>query len=171
MAENDPEEFVTAQNEGENETGGGNEMIIEVEPGRTIIEQGITGRGFYILQSGTLEVFKDNVKLAVLMHPGTVFGEMSDILGRPRTCTIRAKTKVEVLHIGSENMEETLASNPAIAIKIIKTLAARLERTTQKLADASKESPVWSISPDDPDPGREPAGEREAAKPPENRPG
>ena len=67
------------------------EKIIEVVPGQTILEQGEEGSGFFVLKSGTLEVFKDDVLLAVIMYPGTIFGEMGDILGRPRTCTVKAK--------------------------------------------------------------------------------
>lgn len=121
------------------------EEVFEVDPGKTIIEQGEEGHGFFILQSGTLEVFKDDVLLAVLMYPGTIFGEMGDILGKARSCTIRAKNKAKIIHIPATDMKEMIVENPEIALKIIKTLASRLERTTQKLADRSKESSVWSF--------------------------
>ena len=65
--------------------------ILEIEAGQNIIEQGEGDRGFFVLNSGSLEVYKDNVLLTVLNQPGTIFGEMGDILGKPRTCTVRAK--------------------------------------------------------------------------------
>ncbi|MDP0500369.1 MAG: cyclic nucleotide-binding domain-containing protein [Verrucomicrobiota bacterium JB022] len=117
---------------------------IEVSPGQTIIQQGEEGIGFFILKSGTLEVYKDDVLLAMLMYPGTVFGEMGGILGRPRTCTIRAKTQVSIIHVQMETVEELVHEQPEIAIKIIKTLANRLDRTTQKLIDTALENPVWA---------------------------
>ncbi|MFP4283539.1 MAG: cyclic nucleotide-binding domain-containing protein, partial [Opitutales bacterium] len=58
--------------------------IIEVEAGEIIVQQGEEGSGFFVLRKGTLEVLKDDVLLSVLMYPGTVFGEMGDILCRPR---------------------------------------------------------------------------------------
>ena len=121
------------------------DQVIEVAPNQTIIEQGEQGNGFFVLQSGTLEVFKDGVLLAVLMYPGTIFGEMGDILGKPRTCTVRAKNATKVLHIAATDFAGYLRENPDIALKIIKTLASRLERTTQKLADTTRESPLWTI--------------------------
>jgi CRP-like cAMP-binding protein len=121
------------------------EQTVDVAPNQTIIEQGEQGRGFFILQSGTLEVFKDGVLLAVLMYPGTIFGEMGDILGKPRTCTVRAKNQAKVLHVAAHDFAGYLREHPDTALKIIKTLASRLERTTQKLADTTRESPLWTI--------------------------
>ncbi len=122
----------------------GMEREIDVAPKQTIIQQDDAGQGFYILKSGTLEVLKDDVLLAVLMYPGTIFGEMGDILGKPRTCTVRAKNAVKVIHIPSGDMTRMIQEHPDIGMKIIKTLASRLERTTQKLADTRNESSVWS---------------------------
>ena len=119
------------------------EQLIEVAPGQTIIEQGEYGSGFFILKSGTLEVFKDDVLLAVLMYPGTIFGEMGDILGRARTCTIKAKTQATITHVETESLEHLVQARPEIATKIIRTLASRLDRTTQKLIDTARENPLW----------------------------
>lgn len=119
--------------------------VIPVESGRTIIEEGEAGHGFYVLQSGTLEVSKNGIVLALLMYPGTIFGEMGDILGKPRSCTVRAKSDSEVIHIPAENMEQIIRENPDIALKIIKTLASRLERTTQKLVDKAEENSIWTV--------------------------
>lgn len=113
--------------------------------GMTIIKQGDAGNGFYILQSGAVEVYKDEVLLTVLMFPGTIFGEMADILGKPRTCTIKAKGQARIAFVPGGAMEQMMREQPDIAMKIIKTLANRLERTTQKLADQYKETPVWSV--------------------------
>ena len=120
----------------------------EYRPGATILRQGEEGSGFFILEKGAVEVFKDDVLLNVLMYPGTVFGEMGDILSKPRTCTVKARTPTTVTKYDAHEMERVIRDNPEIAIKIFKTLAARLERTTQKLADVSKVSTVWSVQQD-----------------------
>ncbi|MCC5806516.1 MAG: cyclic nucleotide-binding domain-containing protein [Opitutales bacterium] len=121
------------------------EQDIEVAPGQTIIEQGEEGSGFFVLKKGTLEVFKDDVLLAVLMYPGTIFGEMGDILGRPRTCTVKAKNNSVITHIEASSLEELVQMQPEIAAKIIRTLASRLDRTTQKLIDTARDNPLWSV--------------------------
>ena len=121
------------------------EENIEVAHGQTIIEQGQEGHGFYILQSGSLEVIKDEILLSVLMYPGTIFGEMGDILGKPRTCTVKAKTTSKIIHILADDMSDYIRDNPQIGMKIIKTLASRLDRTTQKLSDTTRGSPLWTV--------------------------
>jgi CRP-like cAMP-binding protein len=123
------------------------EQDYTISAGQTIIEQGERGSGFFILKSGTLEVFKDDVLLAVLMYPGTIFGEMGDILGRPRSCTVKAKNNAVITHIQTESLEQMVRENPEIASKIIRTLASRLERTTQKLVDTARDNPLWSAKP------------------------
>ncbi len=114
-------------------------------PGATIIKQGENSVGFYILLAGSVEVYKDDVMLTVLMFPGTIFGEMADILNKPRTCTIKAKGEVRLAHVSGGDIEKLIREQPDVALKLIKTLASRLERTTQKLADQFKESPMWSV--------------------------
>lgn len=119
------------------------EILIDVRAGQTILEQGEEGSGFFILKKGTLEVIKDDILLAVLMYPGTIFGEMGDILGRARTCTVRAKTACKIQHIEYDTLQELVEQRPEVAVKIIKTLANRLDRTTQKLIDTARENPLW----------------------------
>jgi CRP-like cAMP-binding protein len=120
------------------------EKIIEVSPGETILMQGEEGSGFFVLKSGTLEVYKDDVLLAVIMYPGTIFGEMGDILGRPRTCTVKAKNNATIAFHHIDSLDSLVRTNPEIAVKLIRTLASRLDRTTQKLIDTARVNPLWS---------------------------
>ncbi len=67
--------------------------IMEVQLGKTVIEQNEPGDGFYVLLSGNLEVYRDKTYLCSLSQRGTIFGEMSGILCEPRTCSIIAKNE------------------------------------------------------------------------------
>lgn len=117
-----------------------------IKAGQTIIGQGEPGSGLFILRSGTLDVFKDDMLLSIMMYPGTIFGEMCDILNRPRSCTIRAKTDAKVTHLQADSIEELVQERPEMAAKIIRTLASRLERTTQKLVDTARDNALWASS-------------------------
>jgi CRP-like cAMP-binding protein len=117
----------------------------EYRPGASIIKQDTKSTGFYVLEKGIVEVYKDDTMLNVLMYPGTIFGEMGDILGKPRSCTVKARTPTVVTKYDDGGMENIIREHPEIAIKIFKTLASRLERTTQKLADVTNVSTVWSV--------------------------
>jgi len=59
----------------------------EYRIGETILKQGSRSQGFYVLEKGSVEVYKDGMMLNVLIYPGTVFGKIGDILGNARTCT------------------------------------------------------------------------------------
>lgn len=120
--------------------------ILEIEAGQNIIEQGESDRGFFVLNSGSLEVYKDDVLLTTLTQPGTIFGEIGDILGKPRTCTVRAKSSSQIIRIVASDIKDIIEKNPDIAVKIIRTLASRLESTTKMLSDKDTENSVWSIS-------------------------
>lgn len=104
--------------------------------GETIIRQGHEDYCFYVLEKGAVEVVKDDTVLSVLMFPGTLFGEISSILKKPRTSSVRARTATTVTCYECEDLEELVTTHPEIAIKMLQTLASRLERTTQKLAES-----------------------------------
>jgi CRP-like cAMP-binding protein len=105
----------------------------DYETEETIFKQGTHGDGFFILKSGALDVVKDGQVVTTLMTPGTIFGEIGHILDQPRTSSIVARSHCKVLRVTGESLESIVREHPAIASKIITTLAKRLEQTTQKL--------------------------------------
>jgi len=108
----------------------------EYRVGQTIIRQGDKGSAFYVLEKGSVEVVKDGVVLNVLMYPGTIFGELSGIIDKPRTSTVKARTATTVTKYESTDLESLVREHPDITVRMLQTLAGRLERTTQKLADS-----------------------------------
>lgn len=120
------------------------QKIEEFRIGETILKQGSASDGFYVLEKGAVEVFKNDMMLNVLIYPGTIFGEIGDILNKPRTCTIRARTQTRVIKYKCADLATLVEQHPDIAAKIMQTLASRLERTTQKLADLSNTSNFWT---------------------------
>lgn len=116
----------------------------EYRIGETILKQGSRSQGFYVLEKGSVEVYKDGMMLNVLIYPGTVFGKIGDILGNARTCTIKARTHTKVTKYECPDLKTLVEQHPDIAVKIMETLASRLERTTQKLEDISSSSDFWT---------------------------
>ena len=120
------------------------QTIEEYRFGETILKQGSKSKGFYVREKGAVEVYKNDIMLNVLIYPGTVFGEIGDILGNPRTCTVKARAETRVVKYDCPDLEAFVVEHPKIAVKIMQTLASRLERTTQKLADLSNTSSFWT---------------------------
>jgi len=119
--------------------------------GDVVLPSGELGKGFCILESGTLEVIRENKVLSEIDIVGSIFGELSEILGMKRDATIQAKTDATVRHV-EESISEIVSKIPKVAIKLIRTLGRRLYRMNQiatrgdnknnifKKADSGKDS-------------------------------
>ncbi len=107
-------------------------QVIQVKKGDVIIREGDQSNGFYMLVSGAVEVRKEDCLLETIDAPGTIFGEMSQLLKKPRSTTITAIEDCE-LALVTMGIEQLVVSHPTIAIKLILTLAKRLDASNQRL--------------------------------------
>ncbi len=101
--------------------------------GEVVFSEGDPNQDLHVLLSGRLEVLKGQQKITELCEPGTVFGEMSWLLGAPRTATVRAQELSETLAIPRELIPSFLHEFPEAAQEISRHLAQRLDQTTQVL--------------------------------------
>ena len=110
----------------------------EYKQGETVLPAGQIGKGFCILEEGVLEVIRDERVLSEIDRPGSIFGELSEILGLKRDAVIQAKTNAKVRHV-EESISDIVSKNPKVAIKLIKTLGRRLYRMNRIAAkDAAR---------------------------------
>lgn len=101
--------------------------------GNTIFVEGESSQDLYILVSGKLDVLKGNKKITDINKKGSLFGEMSFLLGENRTATIKAASKVKTICIPKEQISLFLIEFPDISKEITKLLAQRLDETSQML--------------------------------------
>ena len=99
----------------------------EYADGDIVLEDGELGKGFCILESGVLEVIREGKTLSEIDQPGSIFGELSEILGMKRDAVIKAKTAAKVRHV-EESIEDIVSKNPKVSVKLIRTLGRRLYR-------------------------------------------
>ena len=102
--------------------------------GTVLFEEGQKGDHMYVVANGQVEIRRkvgdvDHV-LAVLM-PGDFFGEMAILNERPRSATAVTRVASRLLVIEGTMFEAMLRARPEIAMRIIKTLAHRLENANQ----------------------------------------
>ena len=102
----------------------------EYNEGEDVLPSGELGKGFCILEEGELEVIRDDRVISSIDKAGSIFGELSEILGMKRDATIRAKKKSKVRHV-EESISDIVSKNPKVAIKLIRTLGRRLYRMNQ----------------------------------------
>jgi putative peptide zinc metalloprotease protein len=76
-------------------------------PGKVIVREGERGDRFYVIRSGSATVLKSGSKVAEL-GPGDAFGEMALLLDVPRTATVRAIGRTELLALGKDQFHDLL---------------------------------------------------------------
>jgi CRP/FNR family transcriptional regulator, cyclic AMP receptor protein len=78
-------------------------------------------------------VIKGDSVVAVLTEPGAVFGEMSVLLNRPHSASVRAASDSVVYEL--DDAIVFLREQPAVVLLIAQLLAQRLNVATTYLAD------------------------------------
>lgn len=107
------------------------------QPGEVILKEGDTSGCLYALVSGSVEVLKNDVPVALASQPGVVFGEMAVLLGTAHTATVRAVTTSEFLVI--EEPRAFLKSSPEWCMHICELLARRLDSLNHYLVDVKRQ--------------------------------
>jgi CRP/FNR family cyclic AMP-dependent transcriptional regulator len=109
----------------------------EFAAGAVLLTEGETSGRLYVLSDGCVEVLRGGIQVAVVDEPGAMFGEMSVLLNRPHTATVRAMSPVGAFVF--EDGEGFLKSNPEIAFLLGRLLAERLNAATSYLADLKRQ--------------------------------
>jgi CRP/FNR family cyclic AMP-dependent transcriptional regulator len=105
----------------------------KVPAGTLIIHEGGTTGHLYVLIQGRLEVIKGETVVASIAEPGAVVGEMSVLLDKPHTATVRAASDSTIYEFS--DAASFLRDQPAVALLIAQLLAQRLNVATTYLAD------------------------------------
>lgn len=99
--------------------------------------EGTTSGHLYVLKDGMVEVLRGDTQVATVGEPGALFGEMSVLLNRPHTATVRTMTPCTLYVF--DDAASFLRSNPEIAYHVAKLIAGRLNAATSYLADIKQQ--------------------------------
>jgi CRP-like cAMP-binding protein len=105
----------------------------DVSAGLFVVHEGHTTGHLYVLIEGRLEVIKGDTVVASIAEPGAVVGEMSVLLDKPHTATVRAAADSTIYDFG--DAASFLRDQPEVALLIARLLAQRLNVATTYLAD------------------------------------
>ena len=105
--------------------------------GTTIIKQGDSGSGLFIITSGHVKVtiahHPDRAEEEVgTFGPGSVLGEMALLDDQPRSASIVTIEDVTALILPVWEFRATMRSHPDIAIKLLSVMSRRLRRLERK---------------------------------------
>ncbi|MBN1179080.1 MAG: cyclic nucleotide-binding domain-containing protein [Anaerolineae bacterium] len=112
--------------------------------GETICVEGEEGATFFIIVSGRVDMLKqfDDASERFLHDagPGEFFGEMAIVYGGSRTATVRTAEPSVLLEIGQRAFLDVLGSSPALAIRILVQMTARLRDSDHQAIIALRET-------------------------------
>lgn len=111
--------------------------LMATPAGGVLIDEGTRPDRLLVLVDGEVTIEREGTALARVDTPGAVFGEMSAVLGRPATATVRAATDVRV-HV-VEDPERFLVEQPGVALAVLRVTAARLDGMTRYLTDVKQQ--------------------------------
>jgi CRP/FNR family transcriptional regulator, cyclic AMP receptor protein len=105
--------------------------------GATIYSKGDPGNSLYVVIPGTakMSISSPDGRSAILnlIGPGEIFGEIALLDGRERTADATANTNCEVFIIDRREFLPFVRSQPALAMKFIELLCARLRWTSDQV--------------------------------------
>jgi len=98
---------------------------IDVDAGRTFIEEGDAGREFFVVLAGEAEI-RTGDQIVAIRGPGEFFGEISLLLDRPRTATVTARTHMTLDVIERKDFKRLLLDHPELYEPLLEAVAHRL---------------------------------------------
>lgn len=127
----------------------------EYPAGAEICRQGEPGETLFILGTGALGIYLGGLEkpVAMVCTPGEVVGEMSLLLGEPRTATMRAETALTLSAIAMADLQQVVTGSPDFFIQLGITLSKRIAQglsLLNQLLSAAAPAPEEGMPHNDP---------------------
>ena len=116
----------------------------EFPAGHVLFRDGEVGLEMFIIQSGRVRISKTVrglEKTLVVLGPGAFFGEMSILNNKPRSATATVEENAKLLVIDPKTFEAMVRGNAEIAVRLIKTLAQRLQESDDQIENLLLKDP------------------------------
>jgi CRP-like cAMP-binding protein len=112
--------------------------VVRLDAEATLFERGDAGDAAYVVLDGELEAIASiedgrSMRLATF-GPGAIVGELAALDGEPRSASVRATRRAEILRIPRDAVLAALGADPAAALALMKILARRLRTADIALA-------------------------------------
>jgi len=95
----------------------------------------------YVILGGEVEILveTDDGPAAVgTLGRNELFGELAILNNSPRTATLRAKGKLEVLRISDDMFLNLVSDFPAVALEVMRQLSDKLTRTHRRMEELQR---------------------------------
>jgi CRP-like cAMP-binding protein len=102
----------------------------ECKPGHTLVQPNHPGAGLFVIEEGAVDVELPNRKIQ--LGPGEFFGELALLAENAvHVGRVRAATETRCLAVARDDFDRLLASEPSVAVSMLKALASRLAADAQ----------------------------------------
>ena len=112
---------------------------VKAQAGTLIFSEGDAAEGLMLLAAGTVEVLRTTrtgrMQSVATVEAPTVLGEMSLLLERNHTASLRAQTDCELHQLSKTQFARLRQSDSLAAYKLIATIAAVLAHRLQRMDD------------------------------------
>jgi CRP-like cAMP-binding protein len=106
-----------------------------------VFRQGDAGDGLFVIATGFLKASisgpTGTSTTLSIMGPSEMFGELSLLDGGPRSATVTAVTRADLLVIDRDPFLKLFRSRPSVAIALVEVVARRLRRLSEKSDDVT----------------------------------
>jgi tetratricopeptide (TPR) repeat protein len=113
------------------------------DEGSVILNEGDPGSSMYLIVSGEVKVYTRSTGGTVYLArlgEGDFFGEVSVLTGKPRTATITASQRTELLRLDKEKLDNALARYPGIRKVLDDFYKQRAKHTVEAMIESLKKS-------------------------------
>jgi CRP-like cAMP-binding protein len=112
-----------------------------LDAGQEVCREGQPADGLYLIRSGSVHVTKSGSDADVVMlGSGSHFGELGLVDDSPRSATVTAAERCEIIKVDAAQLRDSLARQPAVAAAfyraVARSIARRLRVTTDDLTFA-----------------------------------
>jgi CRP-like cAMP-binding protein len=98
---------------------------IDFKPGRELIREGASGKEFFVIVDGTVDIERGGKKIDEL-GPGDWFGEAALLTDKPRNATVTTTSDVQAVVLTKQRFRQVLSQHPLISFKVMQSVADRL---------------------------------------------
>ena len=101
--------------------------------GETILRRGAEQSGFYLIRSGSVQILRRDAEggsqVVGALGPGELLGEFALVDGSPRTSTVAAAERSELIGFFKPDLMNIMVTNPGLGCKILLSLAEQMNQT------------------------------------------
>ncbi len=100
--------------------------------GQLLCAEGEHSHHAYVLIKGAVAIVRDGERIARVDREGAFLGEIAAFTGEPRNASMVAEGEAWVRVLNAAQLERLVMENPALAVRLIRTMAQRFKYTVRR---------------------------------------